>query len=172
MGKEQNPMRNIGLEKVTVNMGVGETGEVLDKASTILETVTKAKPSKTVSKVKNPTWGLRLGLPIGIKVTLRGKKANEFLTSAFAAKDNRIEKRNFDPNGNFGFGVKEHIDMPGVKYDPKFGIRGFDVLVTLERPGYRIKRRKLNKRKVGKNHKISKENAVKFIQEKFGVEVE
>ena len=165
-------MRQIAVEKVTVNMGVGESGDVLEKASTIMETVTKAKPTKTVSKVKNPTWGLRLGLPIGIKVTLRGKKANEFLTAAFAAKENVVKNKNFDMNGNFGFGVAEHIDMPGVKYDPKLGIRGFDVLVTLERPGYRIKRRKLNKRKIGKNHRISKEHATGFVKEKFGVEVE
>ena len=165
-------MRQIGVEKVTVNMGVGESGEVLEKASTIMETVTKAQPTKTVSKVKNPSWGLRLGLPIGIKVTLRKKKAMEFLTAAFAAKEGRVEQRNFDPNGNFGFGVKEHIDMPGVKYDPKLGIRGFDVLVTLERAGYRIKRRKLNKRKIGKKHRITKGDAVSYVKEKFGVEVE
>lgn len=168
----ENTMKKIMIGKVTVNMGVGETGDALDKGRTILTLVTGSKPMQTVAKVKIPTWGIREGLPIGAKVTLRGKKASEFLKRALSAKDNVLSGKNFDRSGNFGFGIKEYIDLPGTKYDPKLGIRGFDVLVSLERPGYRIKKRKINKKKVPIKHSISKESAITFVKETFGVEIE
>ncbi|MBI4210136.1 MAG: 50S ribosomal protein L5 [Candidatus Diapherotrites archaeon] len=167
----ENAMRKIRIEKVTVNIGVGKTGEELDKASKILQSITSAKPVLTQCKVKQPTWGIREGLTIGTKVTLRGEGAERFLKDALAAKDNRISMKSFDKQGNFGFGVKEYIDLPRVKYDPKLGIRGFDVLVTLERPGFRVKRRKLGKTPVSKRHRIGPEDAADFMRQKFGVEV-
>lgn len=166
-----NGMQNIRVSKVTVNIGVGQTGEELKKAEEILKKITDSKPVQTKSKVKNPTWGIREGLPIGVKVTLRGKKAKSFLEKAFAAKDKKISKKSFDVFGNFGFGVKEYIDLPGTKYDPKLGIKGFDVLVSLEKPGYRIKRRKNKKKRIAKNHLVKKQEAVLFIEKEFGVEV-
>ncbi|MCR4335884.1 MAG: 50S ribosomal protein L5 [archaeon] len=167
-----NKMKEIRVEKVTVNMGVGEKGEELKKATTILQIVTGAKPTLTKCKVKQPDWGLRPGLTIGTKVTLRGKKAETFLVSALMAKDKKIKKKSFDKQGNFGFGIREYIDLPKAKYDPKLGIKGFDVLVTLERPGYRIKRRKIGKAKVFHSHLIQQNDAIDFVKKKFGVEVE
>ncbi|MFH0715179.1 MAG: 50S ribosomal protein L5 [Candidatus Diapherotrites archaeon] len=165
-------MKQVRLEKVTINMGVGQAGEELKKAEEILKRVTDRKPVQTVSKSKIPTWGLREGLPIGVKVTLRGKPAAQFLEKAFHAKEKKLKGSSFDKWGNFGFGVKEYIDLPGAKYDPKLGIRGFDVLVSLEKAGYRVKRRKLKTSKVGKAQGISKEEAIAFVQQNFGVEVE
>jgi large subunit ribosomal protein L5 len=166
-----NPMKKLRIEKVTINIGVGKTGEELEKAGTILKMITGAKPVFTAAKVKQPTWGIREGLTIGAKVTLRGQSAINFLKDAFIAVDNKIKKKSFDKFGNFGFGVKEYIDMPKAKYDPKLGIRGFDVLVTMERPGYRIKKRKLKKTQIGKRHLVSANEAAEFIKEKFGVEI-
>ncbi|AJF60355.1 MAG: 50S ribosomal protein L5 [Candidatus Diapherotrites archaeon] len=167
-----NVMRRIEVEKVTVNMGVGQAGEELEKAITILNSITSAKPVKTISKIRQPTWGIRLGLTIGTKTTLRKDKAEKFLKEALAAKDNAIESKNFDNQGNFGFGIREHIDLAKVKYDPKLGIRGFDVLVTLKRPGYRVKRRKIDKRRIPLKHVIPREEAIEFVKQKFGVVVE
>ncbi len=167
-----NPMRVIRIGKVTVNMGVGQTGEELKKAETIMHRLTNMKPLETVAKTKNPTWGLRPGLAIGCKVTLRNEPAIEFLKRALQARENKISRKNFDLQGNFGFGIKEYIDMPGTKYDPKFGIRGFDVLVTLERPGYRIKKKKLGTKRIAKRHLIAREEAIEFIVSKFGVEIQ
>jgi large subunit ribosomal protein L5 len=164
-------MRSITIGKVTVNMGVGEPGERLENAINVMKQITGSKPVKTLCKIKQPGWGIREGLEIGTKITLRKKAASEFLKAAFAARQNSIPPRNFDRAGNFGFGVKEHIEMPDVKYDPKLGILGFDVLVTLERPGYRVKKRKMAKTKTGKNHRITKEEAISFVKENFGVEV-
>lgn len=170
--EKENAMRTIGIEKVIANMGVGESGEELKKAMTILGGVSNAKPIQTTCKVKQPTWGIRPGLPIGTKVTLRSAAAEKFLKGALSAKDNKLRKKNFDNRGNFGFGIKEHIDLPEVKYDPKLGIRGMDILVSLARPGYRIRRRKIKKRRIPKRHSITKDEAVEFVKEKFGVEVE
>ncbi len=166
-----NPMKEIRIEKTTVNIGVGEAGERLDNEIKVIEQLTKKKAVKTLCKVKQPGWGIREGLTIGAKITLRGKNAEEFLKSTFIAKQNELSNKNFDRTGNFGFGIKEHIEMPGVKYDPKLGIIGFDVLVTLERPGYRLKRRKIKKSSVGNKHRITKEEAIAFVKEKFGVEI-
>ncbi|MEK6820830.1 MAG: 50S ribosomal protein L5 [archaeon] len=169
--KLDNTMRAIRLEKVTVNMGVGATGEPLQKAGDILKKITGVKPVQTKCKVKIPTWGIREGLPIGVKVTLRKKKAEEFLKLALQAKENKLLKRNFDKNGSFGFGVKEYIDLPGTKYDPKMGIRGFDVLVTLERPGFRIKKRRIRPAKIGVSHTISRDDAVAFMEKNYNISV-
>lgn len=168
---EENQMREIRIAAVTVNMGIGQSGDELKRAQTILEKIAGVKSVQTKCKVRQPTWGLKPGLPIGCKVTLRKKKAEQFLHDALAAKGNSLSERSFDNRGNFGFGVHEYIDMPGVKYDPKLGIRGFDVLVSLERRGYRIKRRKLRQGKVSRRHVVSKEDAVAFLQKKFSVEI-
>ncbi len=171
MANGTNAMKKIRVEKVTVNMGVGKTGDELDKAMEIMRRITGAKPVATKCRVKIPTWGIREGLTIGTKVTLRGEIAEKFLREALLAKDNKIAKKSFDKLGNFWFGVKENIDMPKVKYDPKLGIRGLDVLVTLERPGYRVKKRKLAKARLHGSHLIKTDDAINFMKEKFGVEV-
>ncbi|MBN1940614.1 MAG: 50S ribosomal protein L5 [Candidatus Diapherotrites archaeon] len=168
---DENSMRRIFVEKVTLNMGTGNAPEELKKAQQILERISGMKVKQTKCKVKQPKWDIRPGLAIGLKATLRGLAATEFLKKAFAAKDNQLQKKNFDNRGCFGFGIKEYIDLPGTKYDPKLGIRGLDVLVTLKRPGFRVKTRKIKKTSVGKKHLITKEEAIDFITNNFGVAV-
>ncbi|MDO8646981.1 MAG: 50S ribosomal protein L5 [Candidatus Diapherotrites archaeon] len=168
--KLTNRMQNVRVEKITLNIGVGQAGDELKKAEEILKRITGKKPIQTICKIKQPTWGIREGLPIGVKVTIRGKKALEFLKTAFAAKEKKLKAASFDALGNFGFGIKEYIDLPGAKYDPKLGMKGFDVLVTLEKPGYRIKRRMFKTKKISK-HAVKKEEAMEFIRQTFGVEV-
>ena len=167
-----NPMREIRIEKVTVNIGVGEAGDKLEHAYDLLKRITGKKPVKTFGKKRIPNWNVRPGLPIGVKVTLRGKDAEEMLKRFFQAVENKVSISNFDDQGNLSFGISEYVHIPGVKYDPSIGIYGMDVNVTLERPGYRVKKRKYLKRKIGKNHIITKEDAAKFFEEKFGVQVE
>jgi len=167
-----NAMREIFIGKIVVNMGIGESREDIKKAEEILVQITGAKTVRTKAKVKQPKWNIRPGLEIGVKTTLRGEKAESFLENALVAMDNTLSRKCFDERGNFGFGVKEHIELPKVKYDPKLGIKGFDVLVSLERRGYRVKRRKSRKKKIGKWHVISKEEAIAYMKEKFSVSVE
>ena len=80
--------------------------------------------------------------------------------------------RDSTKDGQLAFGVAEYIDVPGLEYDPELKIMGFEVAVSLARPGYRVQRRRLSKAKVGANHKVSKEDAIAFMQEKYGVTVE
>ena len=93
------------------------------------------------------------------------------MKNALTAKDNSLKKNCFDNQGNFGFGIKEYIDLPGTKYDPKLGIKGFNVLVSLEKKGYRIKRRKNKSRKIPIKHRVTKEEAINFMKKEFGVEI-
>lgn len=169
MEKKANPMRDIRIEKVTLNIGVKAPTDV-DRAYTLLEKITNVKPVKTLATRKARTFKIRKGLAIGAKVTLRHKKAEEMLLRLIKAKGNVLSSSSFDEHGNFGFGIAEYLDIPGVKYDPQLGVIGLDVFVNLERPGYRVRRRKYNKSKIGRAHIISKEEAIDFVK-KLGIEV-
>ncbi len=166
-----NPMREIRIEKVTLNMGVGGSGDKLANAERVLGNITGRKPTRTHTKQTIREWGVKQGEPIGCKVTLRGEDAVKTLKRLFDAVERRLYKGCFDDRGNFAFGVKEHIDIPGVSYDPEIGVLGMDVCVTLCRPGYRIRCRKRLARPIPKSHRITKEEAINFVVEKFKVQV-
>lgn len=166
-----NPMKKIQIGKVVVNVSVGQSGQPLNNAMTIVEQITGQQPCQRVAKQTVRQFGIRKGEPIACMVTLRGEKAEEFLIKAFRALRNQVKARSFDENGNFAFGISEHIDIPGTRYNPNLGIIGMDVIVTLERPGYRVKRRKRARSNVGSLHRVSPEEGIEYIKEKFGVEV-
>jgi large subunit ribosomal protein L5 len=79
--------------------------------------------------------------------------------------------KNFDQQGNFSFGIPEYIDIEGLEYDPDLKIIGLEVAVTLERPGFRVRNRIVRKSQLGKPHKITKDQAIEFVQS-LGVTVE
>lgn len=156
---------------MTLNIGAGKDQSKLDKGMLLIKAITGIEPVKTVTKKRIPGWGLRPGLPIGCKLTLRKQKAIEVLKRLLEAKDKKLVESQFDEQGNLSFGIHEYIDIPGVAYDPKIGIMGLQVCVSLERPGFRIKRRRLEPKRIPKKHQISREEAIKFIQESFGINV-
>lgn len=166
-----NVMRNIGIEKVTLNVGAGKEQTKLEKGVLLLKNLTGIEPIKTFTNKRIPTWGLRPGLPIGCKLTLRGKPAKEMLIRLLSAKDNTLEEKQFDKEGNLAFGVPEYIDIAGAKYDPKIGMAGLEVCVTLGRPGFRIKRRRIKQNKIPNKHRIPKEEAIEFMKKEFGIKV-
>ncbi|BDH79746.1 MAG TPA: 50S ribosomal protein L5 [Methanothermobacter sp.] len=166
-----NPMERVRIAKATLNIGVGEGGERLARAEKLLETMTGQKPVKTISKVTNPEFGIRKKQPIGCKVTLRGEKAEEIIRKFLDGIGNKIKASQFDDQGNVSMGIEEHIDMPGMKYDPDIGIFGMDLSITFEKPGYRISRRRIQKRKVPRKHRVTREEAIKFMKEKFNVKI-
>ena len=168
---QQNVMRRIFVEKVTLNIGVGEPGEKLEKALKLLIKISNAKPVKTITMKRIPSWGIRPKLAIGCKVTLRGKKASELLKRLLKALDDRISTKKFDSTGNISFGIAEYIDIPGVEYSSEIGLIGLEIAVTLSRAGFRINRRKINKLKVPGRHRITKDEAIAFLTKTFGVEV-
>ncbi len=166
-----HPMRRVFIGKVVVNMGVGESGERLARAAKLLEELTGQKPSLRKARRSVKDFGIRKGENIAAIVTLRGEKAIDFLKRAFAAVDNKISERSIDRHGNFAFGVREHILLPGVKYDPEVGIYGFDVIVAMERPGYRVARRRRKKGRIPARHRVTKEETIEFLEKILGVQV-
>jgi large subunit ribosomal protein L5 len=169
---ENNPMKEIVLGKVIINISVGQSGEPLNKTMTILENLTGQKPVTRRAKQTIRGFGIRRMEPMACLVTLRGERAEEFLKKAFLAVRSRINQKSFDKTGNFAFGIREHIDIPGIRYDPNLGITGMDVMVNLERPGYRVKKKKRGRSKVGSRHKVTPMEGIAFIKEKYGVLVE
>lgn len=166
-----NAMRDIRIEKITLNIGAGKDQKKLDNGMKLLKTVSGANPVKTFTNKRIPSWGLRPGLPIGCKVTLRKVQAKEILKRLIEAKDKILTETQFDESGNMAFGVHEYIDIPGVKYDPEMGIMGLEVCVTLERPGFRIKRRSRLNKAIPKRHAITKQEAIEFMKKEFGANV-
>ncbi len=166
-----NDMKTIAVEKVTLNIGVGSPGDKLEKALKLLKNITGTKPVATMTNKRIPTWGLRPKLQIAAKVTVRGKTAEQLLPRLLHAIDNKIIRRKFDKFGNFSFGIPEYIDIPAVPYDASIGVIGLEVAVTLKRPGYRIKRRALLKRKIPTKHTISTDEAINFLKQKFNVKL-
>ena len=164
-------MKQLKIGKVVVNISVGASGEPLDNAMTILRQITGQEPCQRVAKQTIRQWGIRRSEPMACLVTLRGERADAFLQRAFRAVRNSVNPRSFDKNGNFAFGIREHIDIPDTRYDPNLGITGMDVNVTLERPGYRVGRRKRAQSKVGSAHRVTPEESMTFIAEKYGVKV-
>jgi large subunit ribosomal protein L5 len=167
----QNLMKKISITKVVLNMGIGKSGEPIDLGRKALEQITGKKPNARNAKKAQRDWGVRKGEPIGIAVTVRGDDANKLLKKLLVAKDNQVKESAFDDEGNLSFGIKEHIDIPEIKYDPKIGILGLEVSITLGRPGFNIKHRSLRKAKIGKNHRIRKNDAIKFLTKEFEVEI-
>ena len=88
------------------------------------------------------------------------------------AKDNILQIRNFDDEGNISFGIHEYIDVPGVKYDPDIGIMGFQVCITLKRKGFRIKSRSLKKHSIPRKHRIKREEAIDFMKVVFNLNMD
>jgi large subunit ribosomal protein L5 len=164
-------MRRISVEKVTLNIGAGKDTQLLNKGVKLLEQLTGVPPVKTVTHKRIPAWGLRPGLPIGCKITLRGKRAEALITRLLAAKSGKLEPRNYDENGNISFGIPEYIDIEGAKYDPEIGIIGLQACITLTRPGYRVKNRRIRAGTVHPRHVITKTEAIAFMAERFNTQL-
>ena len=168
--KEQ-PMLKPQIEKVVVNLNVGKSGEPLEKAFKVLKEIAGQSPVKKNAKKTIREFGIRQGEPIACVVTLRRQKAIAFLKKVLLVLDNKISRSSFDDQGNFAFGLKEHIEIAGVKYDPDVGIFGMDVCVTLNRPGDRVQDRRKHKAKIGRKHILTQEEAILFTKQTLGVEI-
>ena len=160
----KNPMKKPFLEKLVLNIGVGEGGEELEKASVVLETISGCKAVKTISKKNVKEFNLRKGRPIGTKVTIRGAEAEKLLKRLIIVNNNRMLRKSFDNYGNFGFGVLEHITIPGIEYDNLIGIWGLDVVGRIVRPGMRVRYRRKRKAKIPRPHYVSKDEAQYFLE--------
>jgi large subunit ribosomal protein L5 len=166
-----HPMNTPCIEKITVNIGVGEAGERLQKAQTVLESITHQRPVQTLSTKVNKDFGTRKRMPIGCKVTLRGQRAGTFLKQALDTRENKLADYSIDDQGNFSFGIPDHTLFKDQKYNPDIGIFGMDVCVTMGKPGYRVKHRRIQRRKIRSVVQVDRDETRQFITQQFGVEV-
>jgi large subunit ribosomal protein L5 len=135
----QNPLEVPKINKIVLNMGIGENvsdSKKINSAVDALELISGQKPVKTIAKKAIAGFKLREGLPVGVKVTLRKKVMYEFIDRLInialpRVRDFRgLNKKSFDGNGNYAFGIKEHIIFPEINYESVTDIWGMDVIIS------------------------------------------
>jgi large subunit ribosomal protein L5 len=133
------PMQAPKIEKITINMGVGEAktdSRLLQEATTQLARIAGQQPSIRRARKSIANFKLRDGMAVGVSVTLRGERAYEFLDRLLSIAIPRIRDfrglspRSFDGRGNYNMGVKEQIIFPEIDYDKVDQVRGLDIAIT------------------------------------------
>lgn len=135
----ENPMEVPKLEKVTINMGLGEAKEnskILDTAVKELGLISGQRPVKTKAKKSIANFKVRQGMPVGAKVTLRGDNMYEFVDKFFNISLPRVRdfkgvsKNSFDGRGNYSMGIKEQLIFPEINYDDVDMVKGMNIVFT------------------------------------------
>ena len=169
---DAQPMLRPLIGAIKINVSLGMAGQPLERAKTIISALVGdgQEPTETIAKNTWRSWGIRKHQPVGLTVTIRGQRGYELLMRLLHSKEYKLKERSIDRSGNFGFGIKEHIDIPGMGYDPNLGIIGMDIIVQMERVGYRVKRRSYRKNKIAKSHFITPVETKIFLKENYDVE--
>ncbi len=171
-GSNSNPMQQIFLDKVVINIGVGQNENLVENAKALIKKLTDHNAGTTVSKRRDPELKLRKGQLIGAVSTLRKKEAYDFLKRALDANSNTLTKGAVAGN-SLNFGIKEYIYFTGVKYDPKIGILGMNVNAAFARKGARVAKRRRKSGIPGRKHsKITKEEIMHYLEGNFKVKMQ
>jgi len=162
-----NPMKDIKLEKVILN--IGGVADKLDKGVILLEAISGKKAVKVKATKRIPTWNVRPGLEVGTKVTLRGEDALNMIKKLLPAIDNTLKEKQIQPNC-FSFGIHEYIEIPGVEYIREVGIMGFEVTVVFTRAGKSVEKKKV-KRGKSRRLTVSPVEIETYLITKFNTEI-
>lgn len=165
--KKQNKMRDIKIEKVVLN--IGGTEDRLKKGVILLQKITGKKPIVIKAKKRIPAWGVKPGLEVGTKVTIRGEEAEKLLKRLLPVINNTLKEKQIRDNF-ISFGIEEYIEMPDMEYIREVGIMGFEVSVVFTRAGKRVERKKI-KRGNAKKQIVKAEEIMEIMEKKFGTKI-
>ncbi len=165
-----NIMRIPKISRVVLSAGAVDKD--LEKAKKLLEMISekKAQITKSGARTRIPAFGVRPKMELGTSVTLRNEAAIEVLRKLLGAIDNQLKVQQIDKN-NFSFGIPEYINIPGMKYSREIGIRGFNVTVVFERPGVRVKKRKIKPGTIPTRQHVSPGEIIDYMKKTFKTEV-
>ena len=165
-----NVMRKPFISKVVLSAGA--TGNDLVKAQKLLEILTKHKAQiiKAGPKRRIPELGVKPGLELGTRVTLRGDEAISLLKRLLGAVENTVSRKSLADN-HFSFGIEEYIDIPDMEYARDIGIRGFNATVVFERPGRRIIYKKIKRGSLPSKQHVAQDEISKYMEDNFKTKV-
>jgi len=155
----------IKIEKVVLS--VAGTEDKLERGSKLLNLISGMKPIKTKATKRIPTFGVRPGLEVGCKVTLRKDKI-DILKRLLAAIDNSIKEKQIKEN-HFSFGIHEYIEIPGIEYQRDIGVMGLNVTIVFTKPGRRVLEKKSSKGKFPKRQQVTKEEIIEFLKKNYNL---
>ncbi len=168
--KKENPMARVFMDKVIINIGTGAEKDRQEKARALLQLITGRKPADEISRKRIPQFKISKGSKIGAYVTVRDEP-EKLVKRLFDAVDNKIKDSSVGIN-TASFGIREYIDISGVKYDPNIGMLGMNVNMSFRRAGARVAERKRKAAGIAKSHRtVTKEQVKEYLEKNLNVQV-